>query len=253
MIQLNVHPRTDKMKSTHKFNKGFSLIEVLIAVAMSSIILVAISSLFHKQLVSHNTQRQVVSMQRNVRAALSFMESDIRMAGYDPTGGSGAAILIGNGAQLRFQINLDQNETIDAGETITYALDNDADGDGISDGLLDGTPCNLVRDNNDGNGFRIVSMNIDALNFDYFDAAGNSLTDKSVTPWVVPAAQIANISSIQVSIIARSGARIPVFFVRYTDSNVYRNRNNDIILPAQNDVFRRMQLTSEIDCRNHGI
>jgi len=253
MIQLNVHPRTDKMKSTHKFNKGFSLIEVLIAVAMSSIILVAISSLFHKQLDSHNTQRQVVSMQRNVRAALSFMESDIRMAGYDPTGGSGAAILIGNGAQLRFQINLDQNETIDAGETITYALDNDADGDGISDGLLDGTPCNLVRDNNDGNGFRIVSMNIDALNFDYFDAAGNSLTDKSVTPWVVPAAQIANISSIQVSIIARSGVRIPVFFVRYTDSNVYRNRSNDIILPAQNDVFRRMQLTSEIDCRNHGI
>ncbi|MCP4629391.1 MAG: prepilin-type N-terminal cleavage/methylation domain-containing protein [bacterium] len=236
-----------------KFSKGFSLVEVMVAIAISSILLAAINSLFHKQIVSHNTQRQVVSMQRNVRAALSFMESDIRMAGYDPKANSGAAILIANGAQLRFQSNLDQNETIGAGESITYALDNDADGNGISNGLLDGTPCNLVRDNNDGNGLQIVSMNIDALNFDYFDAAGNSLTDKSVTPWAVPAAQIADISSVQVSIIARSGARIPAFFVRFTDSNVYRNRNNDIILPAQNDGFRRMQLTSEIDCRNHGI
>lgn len=236
-----------------KFSKGFSLVEVMIAVAISSILLIAINSLFHKQLVSHNTQRQVVSMQRNVRAALSFMESDIRMAGYDPNGNSGAAMLIANGAQLQFQSNLDENNTIGAGETITYALDNDPDGDGISNGLLDGTPCNLVRDNNDGNGFQIVSMNIDALNFDYFDAGGNSLTDKSVTPWVVPAAQITDINSIQVSIIARSGASIPVLFVRYTDSNVYRNRNNDTILPAQNDGFRRMQLTSEIDCRNYGI
>jgi len=224
-----------------------------VAVAISSIILVATNSLFYKQIVSHNTQRQVVSMQRNVRAALSFMESDIRMAGYDPQRISGAAILIANGAQLQFQSNLDQNQTIDAGETITYALDNDANGDGISDGLLNGTPCNLVRDNSDGNGFQTVSNNIDALNFDYFDAGGNSLTDKSVTPWAVPAAQIANIRSIQVSIIARSGATIPVFFARHTDSKVYRNRNDDIILPAQNDVFRRMQLTSEIDCRNHGI
>jgi type IV pilus assembly protein PilW len=241
------------MITKQKNSQGFSLIEVLIAIAISSIILVATNSLFYKQIVSHNTQRQVVSMQRNVRAALSFMENDIRMAGYDPMRISAAAILMANGAQLQFQSNLDQNETIGAGETITYALDNDADGDGISNGLLDGTPCNLVRDSNDGNGFQIVSMNIDALNFDYFDAAGNSLTDKSVTPWVVPAAQIANISSIQVSIIARSGATIPVFFDRHTDSNVYRNRSNDIILPAQNDEFRRMQLTTEIDCRNHGI
>ena len=181
------------------------------------------------------------------------MESDIRMAGYDPAGFSGAAILIANGAQIRFQSNLDQDKTIGAGETITYALDNDADRDGISNGLLDGTPCNLVRDSNDGNGLQIVSMNIDALNFDYFDADGNSLTDKSVTPWAVPADQIADISSVQISIIARSGVTIPTFFVRFTDTNVYRNRNNDIILPAQNDEFRRMQLTSEIDCRNHGI
>ncbi len=241
------------MIPTQKFSSGFSLVEVMIAIAMSSILLIAITTLFHKQIVSHNTQRQVVSMQRNVRAALSFMEGDIRMAGYDPKGFSGAAILIANGARLRFQSNLDQDKIIGAGETITYALDNDADGDGISNGLLNGTPCNLVRDNNDGNGFQIVSKNIDALNFDYFDANGNSLTDNSVTPWVVPAAQIAHIRSIQVSVIARSGTSIPVFFDRYTDRNTYRNRNDDIILPAQNDEFRRMQLISEIDCRNHGI
>ena len=108
-----------------KYNKGFSLIELIIAMAISTTVLSGIVAVFHKQVVSHNTERLMVSMQQNVRAAASFMERDIRMARYDPRGFSGAAILVANEGQLSYQIDQNENGTIDAGETITYALNGD--------------------------------------------------------------------------------------------------------------------------------
>jgi type IV pilus assembly protein PilW len=247
------------MMKNQKFNKGFTLIELMVAMAISTLVLSGIYALFHKQVATHNTERLVVSMQQNVRAAVSFMERDIRMARYDPAGASGADILIANRAQLRFEIDRDEDGAIaGAEETITYDLDNDPDPrDGIANGIL----CNLVRDDGSGAGTAIVARSIDALNFDYLDADGNSILDRTATPWQVPAGQIADIRSIRVSIVARSGDTIPALFINHRDSTVYRNRPRDtdgdglpdtadIILPAQNNDFRRMQVTTEIDCRN---
>ena len=223
------------MMNMKKNNKGFSLIELIIAMAISTTVLSGIIAVFHKQVVTHNTERLMVSMQQNVRAAASFMERDIRMARYDPRGFSGAAILVANESQLRYQIDQNENGTIDAGETITYALNGD---DLVRGNVLPFAPALAP----------VVARNIDALNFDYFNANGNNIVaDKSVTPWVVPLNQIA---SIQVSIVARAGNTIPVGFTRVTDVTQYRNRSGDIIFGPANDVFRRMQVTTDIDCRN---
>ena len=149
-------------------------------------------------------------------------------------GFSGAAILVANEGQLSYQTDRNENGTIDAGETITYALNGDE--------LVRGNVLPFVAA-----AAPQVARNIDALNFDYFDANGNNIADKSVTPWVVPLNQIA---SIQVSIVARAGNTIPVGFTRVTDVTQYRNRSGDIIFGPANDVFRRMQVTTDIDCRN---
>ena len=222
------------MMNMKKYNKGFSLIELIIAMAISTTVLSGIVAVFHKQVVSHNTERLMVSMQQNVRAAASFMERDIRMARYDPRGFSGAAILVANEGQLSYQTDRNENGIIDADETITYALNGDE--------LVRGDVLPFVAA-----AAPQVARNIDALNFDYFDANGNNIADKSVTPWVVPLNQIA---SIQVSIVARAGNTIPVGFTRVTDTTQYRNRSGDIIFGPANDVFRRMQVTTDIDCRN---
>ena len=222
------------MMNMKKYNKGFSLIELIIAMAISTTVLSGIVAVFHKQVVSHNTERLMVSMQQNLRAAASFMERDIRMARYDPRGFSGAAILVANEGQLSYQTDRNENGIIDADETITYALNGDE--------LVRGDVLPFVAA-----AAPQVARNIDALNFDYFDANGNNISDKSVTPWVVPLNQIA---SIQVSIVARAGNTIPVGFTRVTDTTQYRNRSGDIIFGPANDVFRRMQVTTDIDCRN---
>ncbi len=239
------------------------MVELMVTLAISSLVMSGIYAVFHKQVATHNTERLVVSMQQNVRAAMSFMERDIRMARYDPTGSGLFTIGTANRAELQFlSDNSVEDGAVNDGENITYALDNDADGNGIADG----TSCNLVRIINIPGGTRtdVVARNIDALNFDYFDTSVNpvnSLTDRTAAPWQVPAGQIANIQSIRVSIVARSGDSIPAMFINHTDSSVYRNRPRDtdgdgtpdtadIILPAQNNDFRRMQVTTEIDCRN---
>jgi type IV pilus assembly protein PilW len=222
------------MMNMKKYNKGFSLIELIIAMAISTTVLSGIVAVFHKQVVSHNTERLMVSMQQNVRAAASFMERDIRMARYDPRGFSGAAILVANEGQLSYQTDRNENGIIDADETITYALNGD---ELVRGDVLPFAAAAAPQ----------VARNIDALNFDYFDANGNNISDKSVTPWVVPLNQIA---SIQVSIVARAGNTIPVGFTRVTDTTQYRNRSGDIIFGPANDVFRRMQVTTDIDCRN---
>ena len=213
------------MRKTLKFNNGFTLVELMIAMVVSAIVVSGIFALFRNQVAIHNTERAMVSMQQNLRAAVSFMERDIRLAGSDPTGTSGAAFLSADETQLTFQTDTNEDGVIGAGEVVTYTLNG---GD-------------LER------GGDTVAKNIDALNFDYFDSAGNNISDKSVTPWVVTVNQIAR---VQVSIVARSGNAIPGLFIRQLDSQVFRNQSGDQILPAQNDFFRRMQITTDIDCRN---
>jgi prepilin-type N-terminal cleavage/methylation domain-containing protein len=65
-----------------KINKGVTLIELLIALVMSSILIAAIYRVFICQQKSYVVQEQVVDMQQNVRISISRMMSEIRMAGF---------------------------------------------------------------------------------------------------------------------------------------------------------------------------
>jgi len=205
-----------------KTNKGFTLIELMIAIAIGSIVIAGTVMLFNRQIMANNTQRMLVSMQQNVRAAVSFMERDIRMAASDPTGN----------AQL--DPDFDPQEITEA-ESSKLVFTSDADADKVSTE----TTYELVGDELERNG-EILALNIDALNFVYLDEDGNTTSD------------IPDVRSVQLSIVARSGDSLPGLFFRRNDSTVYRNRLNEIILPAQNDNFRRMQVTTEVDFRNIG-
>jgi type IV pilus assembly protein PilW len=225
--------------------KGFSLIEVMVAMALSGVVLGLIVATFFSQQKTHVTQDVVVDMQQNLRAALELMGSDLKMAGYDPTGSAGASFLIADRAELQFQLDRNGDGVIDstavvtgdAGEQIRYALTNDADRDGIADG----PGCDLGRAVNAGS-LQALAENIDAVNFVYFDRDGVVLP--------TPVADRSLISSVQVTIVARSGRTLPALFIRHHDATVYHNRQGTVILSAPNDDFRRIAVTHEFKCRN---
>jgi type IV pilus assembly protein PilW len=99
-------------------------------------------------------------------------------------------------------------------------------------------------------GNETIAQNIHKLNFVYLDGASppNVLDDDgngNVTT------SISQIRSVQITIVAKTDSRDPQR--KYTDTSSYMNQQGTVILPAQNDHFRRRLLTTTIRCRNLGL
>src|SRR6476646_11325324 len=76
------------MRSTRRKIRGFSLVEVLIAVALGLIVLAATAQLFKHGMDATRLVSQSSEMQQNVRAALNLIAKDVSMAGSGlPSGG----------------------------------------------------------------------------------------------------------------------------------------------------------------------
>ena len=229
-------------------NKAFTLTELLVAMAISGILMTAIYSTYYSQQKSYVAQEQVSAMQQNLRAAMYIMKREIRMAGYDPTRSGVPGIVTANADSINFTMDIhdgvdndgdgkvDEDDEEgngdgdfnDTREDITYSL-YDSGGDGDND---------LGRAVGGGNN-QPVAENIDALDFVYLDANGN------------PTGTLSEIRSIQITLVARTGRGDH----GYTNTEAYYNQRDSVnpILPAQNDNFRRRLLTAQIKCRNLGL
>ncbi|MDD5451649.1 MAG: prepilin-type N-terminal cleavage/methylation domain-containing protein [Desulfovibrionales bacterium] len=172
---------------------GFSLIELLIAIAISGIVLSAVSSLFIMQNKSYSVQEQVAEMQQNARAAMDIMTREIRTAGCDPSGSANASIVTATSGSINFTQDLDgDGNTTGTDENITYSLY-------TSSGIQ-----KIGRDTGGGN--QPVAENIQALTFAYYDSAGNTT------------AVLADIRQIELTITARTANPDP----DYTTNGGYR-------------------------------
>ena len=155
------------MKEKITGKQGFTLIELMIAVLISTVVMIAIYLTFASQEKSQITQKQITEMQQNIRAAMHIMSNEIRLAGHDKTlnRGANAGLLEAGPGRIRFDMDIcykesstkcepypyDKNtpptpddptddedpdeETDGANEDVTYAFDkaDDADGDGMID------------------------------------------------------------------------------------------------------------------------
>ncbi len=241
------------------------MLELLVAMAITSIVMVGIYSAYKAQTATHVTQERIVEMQQNIRAGLSLMKREIRMAGYDPTEKAGAKVLLATSSSIQFsmditggqtdgvdndhdsttdeadEVSYGDGDTSDSNEIIRYALSNDQNEDGIADG----TPCNLSRATGNNGILQPVANNIDALNFVYLNANNQVIS----TP--VPAADLEDIRTVQVTMVAREGTTTRFLEQKnFTDNRTYRNQQGIVVLSAQNDQVRRIILTSNIYCRN---
>ena len=64
-------------------NSGMTLVELMVSMAISSLVIAGIYGVYTIQQRSYTVQEQVSEMQQKGRAALSFMTKEIRMAGND--------------------------------------------------------------------------------------------------------------------------------------------------------------------------
>jgi type IV pilus assembly protein PilW len=160
-----------KRKQEELQAQGFTIIELMLAIAIAGIVMASFYSVYISQQSSYLRQEKVASMHQNIRSAMYYMGREIRMAGLDPTGEAGAGIVRAEKNLIQFTEDIrGQNEnnppdgdTGDSNEDITYTLD-DKDGDGDTD---------LVRNN------RLIAENIKSLLFKYLE--GDGITEATLS------------------------------------------------------------------------
>jgi prepilin-type N-terminal cleavage/methylation domain-containing protein len=77
------------MQLNKKNDKGFTLIELMIAMVIALVVIASIYRVYQTQQKAYSTQQLVVEMQQNARSAITLMKREIRMAGYRPAASDG--------------------------------------------------------------------------------------------------------------------------------------------------------------------
>ncbi len=233
-----------KLNTRLQNQKGLTLVELLVALAIASIVMTIVYKTNQYQTKSYITQQGMVEMQQNVRAALHYMTKDIRMAGCDPTEKSNAGFTKADATEIEFTMDITGGETNGEDDDRDGNIDNGeyADGDTEDPGetvayRLSGDQ--LLRDTDgDGVGGVLVAENIEALSFLYLDKNGDYL-DAPVN--------LDDIRSVQISILAHvadSGYRL-----RSPNNTIYYNQNG-VLMKAANDDFQRLHVSTEIHAVN---
>lgn len=221
-------------------NAGLTLIELLIALAVTGIVAVAIYTAYESQVRLQVAQEVALENQQGMRAALSIMAREIRTAGADPTGNADSEIIVANNDELHFtrditgDDNIYDGDTEDTNEKIRYAINSNG---------------HLGRATGGGGaGLQSILENTDAVDFVYLDRDGDTLN-----PGVsnVPSAELDQIRQVQITIVAHSGQSERGLLQRYRDSAAYVNQQGAEIFKA-NDTKRRLRMTTTVTCRNMG-
>lgn len=165
--------------------RGFTIIELLIVLAISGIVLAGAGSVYKWQRETYSEQEKITEMQQTLRAANSFLTRELREAKYSPVTGDGDITQM-QPASVTFVFETDDDDgTL---RSVRYDLyDAYADGDTDLGRSVDGAA-------------RVpIAENIDALEFLYLDSDGAQTNNPD------------NVVSIVVSILARSDRPEPDF------------------------------------------
>jgi prepilin-type N-terminal cleavage/methylation domain-containing protein len=260
-----------------KNEKGFTLVELMVAVLLTGLAVIAIYRGYTSFSQSADTQEQIIEMQQNLRIGMYMIEKDIRRTGMEEGEDEFAGFEDAEESSVTFNMDLwgddgssaedfatldaldgttdgviedlsGDGDVADEGERLTYKLE-DNDGDGLLD---------LVVTDENGAVDRIIITGVDALNIVYLDVDEGDTIDPDATPndpatgrlpGGVAAGDLDDIFSVQIAIVVRTTNED----YRYTNNEEYRNLQNSVIYKAPGDNFRRRMIVKQIKIRNAGL
>ena len=174
--------------------RGFTLVEMVLALAISTIVLAAVYSVFTIANKNFTTQNAAAHVQQNLRSAIRLMARDIRHSGLDPSGSDNFGITYASASKIRFTIDSiggsgTFNGIVDEAnwEEITYEFQ----GSQVMQTLYE-TVTTSTADT------AALISNITNLNFAYFDADNIDLIDPGLGR--VPDDELADIRTVEILI-----------------------------------------------------
>ena len=208
-----------RMVSVKNSFRGFTLVEMVLALAISTVVLAAVYSVFTIANKNFTTQNAAANVQQNLRSAIRLMARDIRHAGLDPSDSNNFGITHASASTIRFTMDSEIggvfNGFVDEAnwEEITY----DFQGNQVMQTLYE-TVTTSTADT------AALISNITNLNFAYFDANNADLIDPGLSPPRVPDDKLADIRTVEILVTHQE--------------------------PAGRDQMVSRTLTRRVECRN---
>lgn len=236
--------------------RGFTLVELMISVAISSILLGAIYQMFVGQRKSYSLQNDMAAMQQTVRASEHIMVREIRMAGYEVPDLDIRSDVPGTG------FTDGEKEAFEEATAQSVAFTSDADGDGIMETIRYSLKGNtLVREMwrwditqgkwKSGGGRRVLAEDIEDVRFHYWILADDEGLDNDRDDDGDLYAD--EEGELIFTDHPTKEEREYIRSVRVTLTVRNSRPDHDYIHPVYNDHFRRICLTSTVQLRNMGL
>ena len=223
--------------------RGFTLTELMVALAISSVVVTGMYRTFIQQQRVSTQQEQLTEARQNARLSMDAMIEEIRDAGFDPGGLAGAGIVQANSTSLRFTRDMNCNGTLGStqqpyakgandqglGEDIAYSFNSPRQAlrrQVFEDGAPAGPPAPLAS-------------NIIGLNFCYL--LKDDLKSDPPKPCTPNPVTLLDIRAVQVTLTARATASDP----NYTDPDA----NSSSLFKK----YHKATLTSFVRLRNLGV
>jgi prepilin-type N-terminal cleavage/methylation domain-containing protein len=260
------------MKAMKRDKRGFTLVELMVTLAVSSIALAGMYGVYKAQLQSHVTQNAVVDTQQNLRNTFYIMQRTIRMAGFDPVrnlrleestdgkqrrGVHGRFRELCEDGRVTGTCGTGYLNAMSGANAIAFSYNDTAS-------LFDGTQCTSYPQNdlscvkleardselvafrlNNGaierygpeTGWKTIAENIDSLSFEYLDDALSVLAPPAADDAAGWLALNGNLRSVRITIKAKAIA----------------DSHNPLINQKKADFTNNRTLTAQVRVRNSGV
>jgi len=239
-------------------NKGFTLVELMITMAISLLLAMAATFAYQSQVKSYVTQESVSFAQQNLKACQVMIADDLRLAGYNPphSGATIASVVsyddpahpifsLANGPNLTLSFWDDAVGPTGLQRIVTYGLYNYGGACGGADAVLDLGRTTYTTPPAPGGLAGLtspVSENIIRLEFQYTMSNPNGVDSITLAP---PPTRLNDIKSITVTLLSQAH-RITQ---DTTDLNTYTTPFGTTWGPFKDGFKRRLQ-TFTVSIRN---
>jgi len=196
--------------------RGFTLIELMVTMAVASIVMAAVFSVYTALSRSYTTQNAYAAAQQNVRAIINLVVDDIMMAGFDPEHKAGAGFEEAKNDRMEFTSNRNWK-----GDGISKVKNTKIDDDEPYERIIYEYDGSQISYRKDDSGLQTLIDKVVDLSFLYLDANGNPLGNP------VPGANLDDIRTVVISITVEE--------------------------PAGREGMIERTYTTQVRCRNMGI
>lgn len=190
--------QTNPTKYGRYGERGFTLVELMIALLISLIIMAGVSYVFISHSRQYSQQDDIAAMQQNLRGILLVMPAEFRLAGCDPQKANVGEILTATETEFAFTADISSHSAshpnegdgkVGEDETIAYRFERAA-----------GQATGILRRRLGASGFQPLADNIEKLEFNY-------ILDDNEAGTTAPTAKDLSrgkIRAVQISMLARA-------------------------------------------------